>query len=157
MKILALFLLVAAEPMMAKPGKVMIEVRYKDVDAKWFADTGCQPDKSGVFLLPSVSPRLGEKGTIEVIRERRVPRVPASGPGLPCGVIVEVTPVADGDGFKVSGIGTIRRSLPRKSTSESVACESQEVLIDMKLVTGQPKTIQLSGGGQMEIVAKPTR
>ncbi len=155
MKTLALLLLIAAEPVMAKPGQVKIEVRYKNVDAKWFADAGCQPDKNGVVLLPSVRLKLGEKGTIEIIRERRVPRLPASGPVLPCGVTIEMTPVAEGDGFKVSGIGTLRRSISKKSTNESVACESQEVLIDMKLVTGQPKTIELSGGGQMEIVAKP--
>jgi len=91
-----------------------------------------------------------------VSRESGLLRNPASGPVLPCGAVIRLTPKAEGDGFRVSGIATLRRATSGKDRSESASFESQEAIVDAKFLAGKTKTINLSGGGKIEIIVTPS-
>jgi hypothetical protein len=143
-------------PLLAAPTQIKLDIRYENVDAKWFPDSVSTKSKAlpgkqvKVVSAPSVMVKAGQSATVEVIQEYHAgPKRPM----VPCGIIIDLTADLDDGGINISGKSIFRRPTDKRAEGVASRFEAQEVLIDLKLEDGIPKVVDLDNGGKMCVTA----
>ena len=156
--LIATLLLIAglSAPLLAAPTQIKLEIKYENVDAKWFSDIGSTnskalPEKNGtVFSAPSVTVRAGQEASVEVIREYHAS---PKGPMVQCGIIIDLTATIDDGGIQISGKSILRRPTDKRAEGVASRFEAQEVLLDLKLDDGISKIVEMDNRGKILVTA----
>ena len=144
-------------PAFAEQVQVRLDIKYEGVDAKWFADLSAKARKTlkpteGIYYLPAVTAKDGEKAIIKVVEEYRAGET-TSARTVPCGVIVDCSPEVKGRGIRIVGKSVLRRVSQKAVGGKAAQFAVQEVPIDLEIEDGVSASIDLTGGGQMHVRA----